>query len=200
MTATPDHPSHQTPLTDVIGRIADGDRVALNLLYDRVSPKLFAVVLRVLGNRAASEEVLRESFVKIWKNADQFRHGALQPMPWLITIARNSAVEWLRQHPDVIAMGEEFDPMADDLPTLAEMEAVSAEVPPFYRQLGKLEEPAQDLIRRAYFGGGNYEDLARKTKLSRATLKSGVRQALAFLGRGGAPQSNVRRLRNDPSE
>ena len=36
-------------------------------------------------------------------------------------------MEWLHRHPDVISMGEEFDPMADDLPTLAEMEAVSVD-------------------------------------------------------------------------
>ena len=200
MAASPEGPSLQTPLADLLGYVAEGDRVAFNLLYDRVSPKLFAVILRILGNRVASEDVLQASFIKIWKNADQFRHGGGLPMPWLITLARNTAFDWLRQRPDVIAVGEEFDPLADDLPTLAEMEAVSLETPPFYRRFGHLDDRTQDLIRRAYYTGGPYEDLARKVRMPMGPVRSILREALALLGGAGAPPSNVHRLRSDPGE
>ncbi len=200
MAASLEGPSLQTPLADLLSHVADGDRIAFNLLYDRVSPKLSAVILRIIGNRAASEDVLQASFIKIWKNADQFRHMGGPPMPWLITLARNTAFDWLRQRPDVIAVGEEFDPLADELPTLAEMEAISPETPPFYRRFGHLDDRTQDLVRRAYFSGGPYEDLARKTRMPLGPLRSLLRQALTRLAGVSAPPSNVHRLRSDPGE
>jgi RNA polymerase sigma-70 factor (ECF subfamily) len=74
-----------------------GDRRAFGKLYSATSAKLFGICLRVLDNRAEAEEVLHDVYVKIWQNAGRYQANGLSPMTWLITIARNSAVDRLRK-------------------------------------------------------------------------------------------------------
>jgi RNA polymerase sigma-70 factor (ECF subfamily) len=58
--------------------------------------KLFGVRLRVLNKRAAAEDAIQDTFVKIWSNADRYNVIGLSPMTWLITIARNTSINRLR--------------------------------------------------------------------------------------------------------
>ena len=74
-------------IENLIARVALRDRAAFEQLYDRVSAKLFGVCLRVLNKRAAAEDAMQDTFVKIWKNADRYNANGLSPMTWLITIA-----------------------------------------------------------------------------------------------------------------
>lgn len=79
-----------------IAKCALGDRSAFSALYTATSAKLFGVCLRVLGNQAEAEDALQDVFVKIWRNADRYQVNGLSPMTWLITIARNLAIDRLR--------------------------------------------------------------------------------------------------------
>lgn len=80
---------------------ARGDHASFAKVYEATSAHLFGVALRMLGNEAAAQDVLQESYVNIWKNASQFRtqiNGqTLSPMTWLIAIVRNKSLDALRQ-------------------------------------------------------------------------------------------------------
>ena len=93
----------------MIARTAHEDRDAFLALYDATSAKLFGVCLRVLDSRPDAEEVLQEVFVKVWRNAGRYSANGLSPMTWLITIARNTAIDRLRArkvvHEDADAAG-----------------------------------------------------------------------------------------------
>ncbi|MWD29077.1 sigma-70 family RNA polymerase sigma factor, partial [Aquicoccus sp. SCR17] len=80
----------------LIARVALGDRSSFAELYTLTSAKLFGICLRVLDNRSEAEDALQEIFVKIWRNADKYRANGLSPMTWLITVARNHAIDRLR--------------------------------------------------------------------------------------------------------
>ena len=67
-------------IENLIARVALKDRAAFDQLYDRVSAKLFGVCLRVLNKRAAAEDAMQDSFVKIWNNADKYNANGLSPM------------------------------------------------------------------------------------------------------------------------
>ena len=99
-------------IENLIARVALKDRAAFDQLYDRVSAKLFGVCLRVLNKRAAAEDAMQDSFVKIWNNADKYNANGLSPMTWLITIARNTSIDRLRArkkgHQDVNTPGFEL--------------------------------------------------------------------------------------------
>ena len=66
MPTTPDQ------LNDLIGRVAAADRAAFNGLYSATSAKLYGIVLRILKRRDLADEVLQETYIRIWKNARSF--------------------------------------------------------------------------------------------------------------------------------
>ena len=59
-------------LDSLIGAVAKGDEAAFAELYQVSSSKLFAVALRILRNREAAEEVLQESYFRVWEKAGDF--------------------------------------------------------------------------------------------------------------------------------
>ena len=87
----------RSDIEDLILRVAQGNRAAFQTLYDATSAKLFGIALRVLKDRTEAEEALQEVYVKIWHNAGRYEVNGLSPMTWLITLARNTAVDRLRK-------------------------------------------------------------------------------------------------------
>ena len=83
-------------LDELLARMVPGNRAAFAALYVRTSAKLFGVALRILGNRHDAEEALQETFVKIWRHAERYRPGPNSAVSWLVSIARNTAIDRLR--------------------------------------------------------------------------------------------------------
>ena len=83
----------------LIHRVAQKDRQAFALLYDATAPKLMGTVLRILRDREWANDVIQDSYLKIWQKAGQFQDGKSSPITWLVSIARNGAIDELRKHP-----------------------------------------------------------------------------------------------------
>src|SRR5215813_11962064 len=73
-----------------------GDRNALQTVYRLTATKLFAVCLRILGERSEAEDVLQEVYMTVWRKSAVFDPALSSPMTWLIAIARNRAIDHLR--------------------------------------------------------------------------------------------------------
>ncbi|MFC3167928.1 sigma factor [Paracoccus fontiphilus] len=82
-----------TMLQDQIGRVAQGDRHAFDELYQATSARLNAVCLSVLRDRREAEEVLEQVYIDIWKTARDFAGTGLSPATWLVTVARDRAIQ-----------------------------------------------------------------------------------------------------------
>lgn len=165
----------------LIDRCALGDRAAFSALYDATSAKLFAVSVRVLGNTAAAEDAMHDTYIKIWKNAQRFRVTGHSPMTWLITIARNTAIDRLRArraHSDVADVAETL-PARDATP---EQSAVNAsEVRRIMDCLGALPEDRSAAIKGAYLDGRSYADLAERAGVPLNTMRTWPRRGLISL-------------------
>jgi RNA polymerase sigma-70 factor (ECF subfamily) len=164
-------------------RIADGDRAALQTAYRLTSAKLFGVCLRILHERAEAEDVLQEVYLTVWQKAAGFDPGRASPMTWLITIARNKAIDRLRaggqarrmEPIDAAAKIVDAAPLADD--ALAQGEANAR----LKACLGGLAANEQNALRGAFFDGNTYEELAARRDVPLGTMKSWIRRALLKL-------------------
>src|SRR5215467_11725850 len=82
---------------EIIARIYSGDEGAMALLYDRYSPVVYAVALRVLSDNSAAEDILQDVFMRLWRNPRAFNASRGSLATWLAVIARNRAIDHLRK-------------------------------------------------------------------------------------------------------
>lgn len=165
----------------LISRVALGERSAFASLYDRTSGKLMGVCLRILKDRAAAEEAMQDTFVKVWKNADRYAANGLSPMTWLITIARNTAIDRLRKRRDT----RDIDGLSDTLPAAGpspEAAAIAAgEARRIMACMDELPPDRREAVRGCYLGGLSYADLAQSFDVPLNTMRTWLRRSLIAL-------------------
>jgi len=166
----------------LIAKVSLGDRKAFEALYDATSAKLFGVILRVLKDKSAAEDALQDTYLKIWKNANRYASNGLSPMTWLITIARNTAIDRRRSTKPT-----------DDLADLEDTLVVAAEASPeataiaaseARRIAGCMEELGADrrnAVKGAYLHGQSYADLAAQFNVPLNTMRTWLRRSLIAL-------------------
>src|SRR5215813_9964859 len=93
-----DFDSNRKLITAALASAGCGDRKALQTVYRLTAAKLFAVCMRILGERGEAEDVLQEVYMTVWRKAGTFDPALSSPMTWLIAIARNRAIDHLRAH------------------------------------------------------------------------------------------------------
>lgn len=78
-------------------KIANGDKSALSFLYEKTQASVYGFALSLTKNRADAEDVLQDTYLKVWHNAANYKAGT-SPMAWLLTIAKNLSLMKLREH------------------------------------------------------------------------------------------------------
>lgn len=166
----------------LIARVALGDRAAFSAIYSRSSAKLFGVVLRVLQDRGEAEEALQETYVKLWRNAGRYQVNGLSPMTWLITIARNTAIDRKRRQSSAQLAGESDAALQADPAPGPEARAIGAsDRAQLVACFGELQEERAEAVRRAYLEGDSYADLAAHFEVPLNTMRTWLRRSLLKL-------------------
>src|SRR5919204_2298242 len=83
----------------LIGRIAKGDRLAMQVLFARHHVRVYRFVLRLVRNESAAEDLISEVFLDVWRQAGSFE-GRSAVSTWLLAIARFKALSALRRRPE----------------------------------------------------------------------------------------------------
>src|ERR1700759_5209454 len=81
--------------------VAKGDRAAFERLYAATRAKLYGVVLRILRRTDLADEVMQETYLKVWNSAGQFDPALSSPITWMVAIARNRAIDLVRKKTEV---------------------------------------------------------------------------------------------------
>lgn len=165
----------------LIARLPLGDRAAFAALYDMTSAKLFAVCLRVLKDRAAADDAMQETYIKVWHAAPRFVPGRGNAMSWLTTIARNSAIDRLRAR----RRGETGTEAAEALPAPGggpEAAAVArSEAERIMACLAELQPEHREAVVAVYLDGLSYADLAERQAMPLNTVRTWLRRSLQRL-------------------
>ena len=168
-------------IENLISRCGLGDRLAFRSLYAATSAKLFGVCLRVLKNRTDAEDVLQESYVKIWHNAAKYQVSGYSPITWLVTIARNQSIDRLRaRRPDSVELGE-AEEIADRNPTPEQNVVLGGEVERLRLCLEKLSPGRAEAVKAAYMEGYSYQELADRLNQPINTVRTWLRRSLISL-------------------
>lgn len=165
----------------LIAQIALGNQDAFAALYDATSAKLMAVCLRVLQERAAAEDAMQEAFIKVWNNAARYQVTGHSPMSWLITIARNTAIDKLRARKTDRDVDDYSDRIAAQGPTPEQSAIAASQAAQIVDCLDGLEQDRRDAITGAYLDGHSYQTLAERFDVPLNTMRTWLRRGLASL-------------------
>jgi RNA polymerase sigma-70 factor (ECF subfamily) len=177
----------------LIVAVARGDRAALALLYDRFSPVVYAVALRMLGNRADAEDVVQEVFLQVWKRGETFRPDRGSFQCWLFTIARNRALARIRAAHTMRKSLAHFrqDPGASvSQPVSGPVDREESSLA-LHSALTWLPDEQRLVLELAYFDGLTQSEIAARLDEPLGTVKTRIRLGLERLkrmvGRGWMP-------------
>lgn len=169
-------------LERLLSRTAQGDERAFAELYERMAARLFGVCLRMLRDRNEAEEVLQEVFVAVWRRARDFDSARAAATTWLVTLARNKAIDRLRQRPARMLLEPiDLDALGGEQPGPPAAAEASQEFRRLQKCLDALDPKYQRSIREAFFSGETYKELAERCRVPLGTMKSWIRRALAQL-------------------
>lgn len=164
--------------------VAAQDRAAFRRIYASSAEKLFAICLAVTRDPAAAEDVLQETFLKIWDRASGYEPQRSRPIAWMGAIARNSAIDFYRNRARHRHVGEEHlnwhasEAMAADdrIMTMEQERQV-------WTAVGELEPGNEAELKAIFHLGLTYPEAAERLELPVATLKSRVRRAVLKIRR-----------------
>lgn len=180
--ATKQGPPDDATLLNLVAVRRDQD--ALAALYDRHSRVVYAVLLRITRDHPAAEELCQEVFFRLWRNAASFdgSQGALTP--WLLTIARNAALDRFRSKGEKQRISEVGSHDTLEAPTPANVDAwvdTKLQADRAMAFMGDLPEAQRQALELAYFEGLSQTEIADKLGAPLGTVKSWVRGALLRL-------------------
>ncbi len=168
-------------LEDLISRCALRDRAAFEALFDATSAKLLAVCLRVLSNKTSAEDAMQDAYVKIWTHAGRYQTTGHSPMTWLITIARNTAIDRLRKRKFASDVDDPALALASPDPGPEAMAVAASSARRLSGCMDELPPERAAAVRGAYLEGRSYAELAEDFKQPLNTMRTWLRRGLIAL-------------------
>jgi RNA polymerase sigma-70 factor, ECF subfamily len=166
-------------LMPLVGR---QDPDAFEVLYDRHGAAAYALSYRIVGDRAAAEEVTQEAFISVWRSGARFDAARGSVRSWLLSIVRNRAIDFLRSRAGKAPkLTFDDDSVLEQRPAQerTEAEALERETAAELRgALGKLPGEQSKVIELAYFGGFSHSEIAQVLELPMGTVKGRMRLGL----------------------
>jgi len=147
-------------------------------LYDRYSPIVYSVALRVLGDTAAAEDILQEVFLQLWRDPGLFDCSRGNLGAWLAVISRNRSIDALRKRKPETDPSEVLLSVEPDFAGEAERSQAMQKVRGVLNQMPPAQRSALEM---AYFQGLTHTEIASKTGEPLGTVKTRIRSGLLAL-------------------
>ncbi len=162
---------------------------ALDKLYDRYSRLVYSVVLRILQQAASAEEIVQDVFLQLWRNAHLYDAGRGPLQPWLLTMARNRSLDFMRlkrekQRRREDVLGDAPAPVAVAAPNLDAQIDEQRRAARVRELMRGLPAPQWKAIELAFFEGLSHSEIAAAMQQPLGTVKSWIRNGLLRLKEG----------------
>lgn len=166
-------------LIALVAAVGQGDRSAFEQLYVATRAKLYGVVLRILRRHDLADEVIQETYLKIWGSAGSYDPSKASPITWMVTIARNRAIDLVRKRSEA-SLEEEPEAMdvAADIPNPLAARELSEDLKRLMNCIGSLDTDRRQMVMLAYYNGLSRDQLAAKFEKPVNTIKTWLRRSL----------------------
>ena len=155
----------------LISRIANGDRLAMQVLFARHHVRVYRFVLRLVRNEATAEDLISEVFLDVWRQAAKFE-GRSAVSTWMMSIARFKALSALRRKPEY-ELDEETAEAIEDHSDDPEVTLAKKDKGALLREaLSALSAEHREVIDLVYYHEKSVEEVARIVDIPEATVKT----------------------------
>lgn len=185
-TSTPTPPSDERQLVDtqLMQRIAQGDKQAFAQLYDRFSGPLHATALRIVRDAAEAQDIVHDAFITVWDKAVSFEPSRGSAFSWAVTLVRNRAIDRVRsrqRRAELLADSAPADLGYHDNPAGHDTATTHDEAHAVRTAVATLPLEQRRALELAFFGGLTQEQVAQTLCEPLGTVKARIRRGLLKL-------------------
>ena len=174
---------------DLLAAFVGGDEAAFSLLVERYLKSVYSFVMRFVGDSHDAEDIVQDTFLKAWKSAEQYNVEASKFKTWILRIARNTAIDFLRKRKHIPF--SEFDTetgqnmlietVADSSELADELFARMEDTEVLNRSLQKLSQGAREILLLHYTSGLTFLEIGEILGEPQNTVKSRHHRAIRSL-------------------
>jgi RNA polymerase sigma-70 factor (ECF subfamily) len=177
------HPDGGNELVALIKGVVDQDEQAMARFYDTTSRLVYGLVLRILGDPSAAEEVLLDVYLQVWRQASRYSEERGSPMAWLTTMARSRALDRLRSGSQERQRSQPLEVVGHQATGVgADDAAVASELQSFvHSALDTLSAEQREVIELAYYRGLSHREIALELGQPLGTVKTRTRLGMLKL-------------------
>jgi RNA polymerase sigma-70 factor (ECF subfamily) len=165
--------------SQLLRRVAAGDKDAFAAFYDRHAPVVLGLLRRLLHQPGDADDVLQETFWQVWRQASTFDPARGAALGWVLMIARSRALDHLRRQRATAALGDASEPLSfAEAAAALERDEASAHL---RAALACLPDEQRSALRLAFYGGLTHAEVARRQGIPLGTAKTRIRLAMCRL-------------------
>jgi RNA polymerase sigma-70 factor (ECF subfamily) len=162
----------------IVELLQERNEKAISLLYEHYSDTLFGVAKKVVRDEELAQDVLQESFVKIWKKSDSYDATKAKLFTWLFRITRNTAIDKLRSVNT--KSDKEIQMDVSDVYNLG-VDSIRPELIDVRENLDRIEDKYQIVLEALFFHGMTQQEASDELDIPLGTIKSRLKIGLREL-------------------
>jgi len=166
---------------EIVSLLRDKNEKAIRYLFDHYSKALLGLVSRIVQNEAVAEEILQETFVKVWVNASSYDEKKGRLYTWMMNIARNLAIDKTRSSEFKQSAKTQTLEKSVDTINKSKQEVFNPDTIDVKALTDKLRPEQKELIDLVYFFGYTQAEAAEKLRMPLGTVKTRIRTAIKEL-------------------
>jgi RNA polymerase sigma factor (sigma-70 family) len=165
---------------ELIGHVLSGDPRRFGILYDHFAPSLYGVIRQIVKDEDLAQDILQESFLKIWNASSTYDPVKSRLFTWMLNISRNHAIDHIRSKQGKF----ERKQLVEDLSFLKHHDGANDtkhEHIGLKNIVGNLKSEQKIIINMAFFEGYTQSEIAERLQIPLGTVKTRYRNALSLL-------------------
>lgn len=163
---------------EIVSLLEKGDKKAISLLYENYADALFGVIKKIISDDDIAQDVLQESYVKIWRYAKKYDASKAKLFTWLYRIAYNTAIDKVRSLKN--KSGKEVQIETSSVYKITSNE-LNQDVMDIKKHLKSLDEKYQIVIHALFFEGMTQQEASDELDIPLGTIKSRLKIGLREL-------------------
>ena len=163
---------------EIVSLLKSGDKKAINLLYENYSDALYGVIKKIISDDDTAQDVLQESFVKIWRYSKKYDATKAKLFTWIYRIAYNTAIDKVRS---LKTKGDNEIQIETSSVYKITSNELNQDVLDIKKHLNTLDEKYQIVLHALFFEGMTQQEASEELDIPLGTIKSRLKIGLREL-------------------